>query len=94
LIKTAFLALERQGFQVVVVVSHALVARVDQQAVLFRWENGGRIVIAPHREDDDLSVLRLAHQGRGTVLSNDHFRDYARLAAGLPREAFASLAKN
>ncbi|MEM2142543.1 MAG: hypothetical protein QXS20_08040 [Candidatus Thorarchaeota archaeon] len=64
------------GFTPIVVISAALVHRIDHAEALMKMVDSGEIICVRRGLDDDLEIIRLAERLNGLVLSNDRFLTY------------------
>ncbi len=69
-------SLKQAGYRPIIVVSAALIHKIDRPEVLRNMIDGISVVESPRGTNDDLTIVRLAKQRNAEILSNDRFLDW------------------
>ncbi|TFF86336.1 hypothetical protein EU519_01460 [Candidatus Thorarchaeota archaeon] len=69
-------SLRQVGYRPIIVVSAALIHKIDRPEVLGNMIDGVSVIEAPRGRNDDLTIIRLAQKRNAEILSNDRFLDW------------------
>lgn len=72
----ALQSLKKVGYRPIIVVSAALIHKIDRPEVLGNMVDGISVIESPRGMNDDLTIIRLAQQRNAEILSNDRFLDW------------------
>ncbi len=78
-LKIARSGLIKQGYDPIIVVSSALLHRIDSRGELVRMVNMGWVTVADDSESDDVEAIEGAMRNRCELVSNDRFMEYRSL---------------
>ncbi|MFX0106909.1 MAG: hypothetical protein ACFE7R_01365 [Candidatus Hodarchaeota archaeon] len=77
-------SLSQAGLIPTVVVSAALIHKIDKPQGLLEMISEGQVVQAPRGTNDDFTIIRLAMQKNADIVSNDRFLDWVEKYSWLP----------
>jgi hypothetical protein len=69
-------SLRQAGYRPIIVVSAALIHKIDRPEVLASMMDGTSVIESPRGRNDDLTIIRLAEKRNAEILSNDRFLDW------------------
>ncbi|MFX0062828.1 MAG: hypothetical protein ACFFC7_11665 [Candidatus Hermodarchaeota archaeon] len=75
-LEVVYKALKTIGYTPKIIISSALKYKVNDPVRLNRMISRGIVIEAPSGEDDDLTVLELAHTYKAKIVTNDRYLDH------------------